>query len=109
MDSVFLDTSIQIERLIADYAKQVAIERQLAAPEIQATTSHYVLMEFQRSVWSDYIHVYNALLQHKSWDATAHALRSGRLAYRPRSLGRCMQILTRIMVLSQLERDEEKI
>ena len=30
MDSVFLDTSIQIERLIADYAKQVAIERGLA-------------------------------------------------------------------------------
>ncbi len=81
MDSVFLDTSIQIERLIADYAKQVAIERQLAAPEIQAITSHYVLMEFQRSVWSDYIRVYNALLEHKSWDATAHALRTGRLAY----------------------------
>ena len=33
MDSVFLDTSIQIERLIADYAKQVAIERELAAIE----------------------------------------------------------------------------
>ena len=44
MASVFLETSIQIERLIAGYAKQIAIERQLAAPEIQGITSYYVLM-----------------------------------------------------------------
>lgn len=102
---LLLDTSIQIERLISPNSRHVAIERHLAAPETRALISHYVLMETQRSVWSDYIHVYNQILQRESWEASAYALRSGVLAYRPRSLGRCLQILTQTMFVSRLERD----
>jgi len=84
---LFLDTTIQIERLIGPNPRRVAIECQLAAPELRAITSRYVLMEFQRSVWSDYIRVYNQVLRHDCWETTAQTLRSGILAYRPRSLG----------------------
>jgi len=102
---LFLDTSLQIERLIGPNPRQVTIEHQLAASDLQAMTSRYVLMEFQRSVWSDYVRVYNHVLQHDHWEAAVQALRSGILAYRPRSLGRCMQILTQTMIVSRLERD----
>lgn len=56
---VFLDTSIQIERLIGPRSHKVAIERQLAMPNFGAMTSHYVLMEFQRTIVADYVRVYN--------------------------------------------------
>ena len=102
---LFLDTTIEIERLIGPNPRRVAIERQLAAPEPQAITSQYVLMEFQRSVWSDYVRVYNQVLRHDGWEAAVQALRAGVQAYRPRSLGRCLQILTQVMVVSRLDRD----
>lgn len=104
--SIFLDTSIQIERLIGSGPHKVAIERQLSTPTFGAMTSHYVLMEFQRAVVADYVHVYNQILRHKTWDAIAQGLRSGAVAHRPRALGRCLQILTEVMVQSQLDQDD---
>lgn len=100
---VFLDTSIQIERLIGSRSRRHLIEMQLASHTIQPITSHYVFMEFQRSLWADYIRVYNTLLIHTSWDDMAHALRTGNHAYRPRSVSRCLQILTQTMVACRLD------
>lgn len=97
---VFLDTSIQIERLIGPSPHKVAIERQLALPDFRAITSDYVLMEFQRAVVADYVRVYNQVLRHKSWDAIAQNVRAGAIARRPRALGRCFQILTEVMMQS---------
>ena len=62
-------------------------------------------MEFQRSVLADCGRIYNSLLQHEIWDEAAQALGSGPLAYRPRALARSLQILTHIMNLSRLDRD----
>ncbi|MEZ4707278.1 MAG: hypothetical protein R3A44_08735 [Caldilineaceae bacterium] len=101
---IFLDTSVQVERLIGPPAHKVAIERLLTIPNFGAVTSHYVLMEFQRSVVADYVHVYNQILHSESWELAAQKLRSGAAAQRPRSLGRCLQILTEVMVQSQLDR-----
>lgn len=103
--TVLLDTSIQIERLIGSATQQAEIEEHLAVAGFRFVSSHYVYMEFQRAVLADYIRIYNAIHQTKTWNDTAQALRSQALAYRPRSLGRCLQILTQTMVLSHLERD----
>ncbi|MEZ4656956.1 MAG: hypothetical protein R2911_05240 [Caldilineaceae bacterium] len=73
---IFLDTSIQVERLIG----QVAIERQLTLPNFGAVTSHYVLMEFQRSVVADYAQVYNQILHSQSWELAAQKLRASHWA-----------------------------
>lgn len=102
--AVFLDTSIQIERFVGSAGNRQLIEQQLALSTFQAVTSHYVLMEFQRSVVADYVRVYNQILRFDLWHETAQALHSGAIAQRPRALGRCLQILTEIMVQSQLDR-----
>jgi len=60
--AVFLDTSIQIERFVGPAGNRQLIEQQLALPAFHAVTSHYVLMEFQRSVVADYVRVYNQIL-----------------------------------------------
>jgi len=102
--AVFLDTSIQIERFVGPASNRQLIEQQLALPSFHAVTSHYVLMEFQRSVVADYVRVYNQILRFDLWHETAQALHLGAIARRPRALGRCLQILTEVMVQSQLDR-----
>jgi len=57
---VFLDTSIQVTRILAHPERRQQIEKTLA-DNIQAYTSHYVLMEFQRTVIADFAHVHRVL------------------------------------------------
>jgi hypothetical protein len=99
---VLLDTSIQIERMMGALAQQEMLESHLALKAHRFVSTHYVFMEFQRAVLSDYVRVYHALLQHRNWEDAAYALRSGPLAYRARALGRCLHILTQIMSASSL-------
>jgi hypothetical protein len=101
--TIFLETSVQINRLLGSEEKQRKIVSILSQPNIQAVTTSYVLMEFQRTVWADYVKLYNLLHQHREWDAVAQSLRTGTSAYRPRVLGRCLQILTRTMVDSRVD------
>lgn len=54
---VFLDTSLQIERMIGTLAQQEALETHLARASHRFVSSHYVFMEFQRAVLSDYVRV----------------------------------------------------
>lgn len=103
---VFLDTSIQIERFIGPKARQAQIERELKNPAVQFVTSSYVLMEFQRSLWADFVYIYNQMRQHHNWTEVAYRLRSGSRSYRPRSLGNCLQIFTWALVESNLEYDK---
>lgn len=100
---VFLDTSIQLERLIGATTQQHAIEQQIATADFQFVTSAYVYMEFQRALLADYGRVYNTLLHYPLWHEAAYALRSGPLGYRPRALGRCLQILIQIVTMSQMD------
>ena len=100
---VFLDTSIQIQRFIGAKQQQTKIEHELKLPDVQFVTSSYVLMEFQRSLWSDFVYIYNQTLQHDDWKNIAYLLRSGKRSYRPRSLGNCLQIFTWALVESNLE------
>lgn len=102
---ILLDTSIQIERMMGALAQQEMLESHLALTSHRFVATHYVFMEFQRALLSDYVRAYNALLQHKDWDDAAYALRSGPLAYRPRALGRCLHILTKMMSSSSLRLD----
>lgn len=100
---IFLDTSVQIERLLGSLSQRQAIEQHLAIADCTFVTSTYVFMEFQRAVLADYANVYNTLYAHPVWEETAQVLRSGKMAYRPRALGRCMQILTQAMTLSKMD------
>lgn len=75
---VFLDTSIQIERIIGNKTRQAQIEQELKNPAHQFVTSSYVFMEFQRSLWADFVYVYNLMQQHTDWQTIAYRLRSGR-------------------------------
>lgn len=102
---VFLDTSIQIERMMGSLAQQEKLEVHLSLTPHSFVSTNYVFMEFQRSLLSDYVRTYNTLSQHKDWDNTAYALRSSSLAYRPRALGRCLHILTKVMSGSSLHVD----
>ena len=95
--TILLETSIQLERMIGMIAEQRAIEGHLATAECHFISSAYVFMEFQRAVLADYVRVYHAIQRYKNWNDIAHALRSGVLSYRPRTLGRCLHILTYAM------------
>ena len=101
-----LDTSIQIERLIGPYAKQVAIEKHLQESNAQFVTSNYVMMEFQRTVIADYVRVHNQIVRYQDWEEVTQSIRNSQVGYRSRALGRTMQILTHAMVSSHLNRDD---
>jgi hypothetical protein len=59
---VLLDTSIQIDRMMGALAQQETLESHLALKAHRFVSTHYVFMEFQRAVLSDYVRVYHALL-----------------------------------------------
>lgn len=101
---VFLDTSVQVERLISLNQRRVAIEQIIASHENNFVTSHYVWMEFQRSVVANYVYVYNQVAQDQDWETIAYHLRAGNRSYRPRALGHCFQILTKVIDLSERNR-----
>ena len=50
---IFLDTSIQVQRVIANFEEFTKIEDQIFSANIQAISSAYVWMEYQRSVVAD--------------------------------------------------------
>lgn len=99
---VFLDTSIQIARVIGTKEQQAQIERELKHANCRFITSSYVFMEFQRSLWADFVYIYNQMRQCNDWADIAHQLRSGSRSHRPRSLGNCLQIFTWVLVESNL-------
>ncbi len=90
---IFVETSVQIQRVLAPRAKQNQVEGQIASLAPSLCTSHYVWMEFQRTVLSDYAHIHRLMLQYGGWgDVMVHLL-SGQRAFRSRSATRCSEIL----------------
>jgi hypothetical protein len=54
---IFVETSIHVHRFLAAPPEQEQLEAQLAALAPNLYTSHYVWMEFQRSLMADFAHI----------------------------------------------------
>ncbi len=84
--SLFLDTSIQIQRILAPSVPAIgAVNR-------NAITSSYVLMEYQRSLVADFAHVQRQFIAASTLREALTWIVSGGHSFRPRSLARCIQI-----------------
>ncbi len=92
MPRLFLDTSIQIQRILGPLAASSAIDRHLARRDVTAVTSRYVLMEYQRSLVADFAHVQRQFVTARTPREALAWIVSGRRAFRPRSLARCVQV-----------------
>lgn len=89
---VFVETSIQIARVLAEKAARERIEQGLNQSGIEYMTSDYVFMEYQRSLIADFAHVHWAFQQARTLGEALRLVFSGSRGYRARSLVRCGQI-----------------
>ncbi len=99
MSEVFLETTIQIDRILGDEASKATIEAHLL--EQNVITSTYVHMEFNRTVVDDFIAVHAAVSAEQHLGDALMRLRQGNRRFRPRSLDRCLHIWG--ILLNQLE------
>ena len=90
---IFVETSIQIRRVLAPRLVQAQLEDHFAQLAPRIYTSEYVWMEFQRTVLADYAHVRRLMLEHHGWGDVMAQLLSGQRAFRSRAAVRCTQIL----------------
>jgi hypothetical protein len=101
--SLFLDTTLQIRRVLTGRADQDRLEAQLIDLAPGLCTAAYVWMEYQRTVIADYAHVHQLVLNYDHWgDVMAHLL-TGQRAFRPRSAVRCTHILGQLYAESQAD------
>jgi len=98
---IFLDTSIQIQRLLSKRPEQKKLEATFSKLAPRLCTSNYVWMEFQRTIVDDYAHIHQLLLTHENWGDVIEDLLKGRRAFRSRSAVRCTQILGQLLRDSQ--------
>ena len=91
--SIFLETSLQIHRVLADRPEQKQVETQIYQLAPALYTSTYVFMEYQRTLIADYAHVHKLMLTHNSWGAVMMHLLEGQRAFRPQTATRCARIL----------------
>ncbi len=103
--SVFLDNTIQVARVLGDPAKRQHLN-QILTNQIEAVTSAYVFMEFQRSVIDDFAHVHARLAQTRDWGETVATISTGRRSFRPRAVQRANRILGETLTRSRLDIDK---
>lgn len=89
---VFLDTSIQVARVLGVARRRQHIE-EVITNEMQACTSSYVYMEYQRTVIADFAYVHQILQKTSNWGDAIARVATGNRPFRPRSLVRVNQIL----------------
>ncbi|MEZ4867130.1 MAG: hypothetical protein R3C14_37750 [Caldilineaceae bacterium] len=94
--TIFLDTSVQIERVLTESRLLEKMETVLSSPDIEAVTTFYVWMEFQRTIVDDYVHIHQTMHKHEGWGATIAHLLDGPRSFRPRSAVRCTKIIGRL-------------
>jgi hypothetical protein len=99
---VFLDTSVQITRVLGTVAKRQRIDHVLAN-EIVACTTAYVYMEYQRTLVADFAHVHRVLQQQGNWGDAIAEVASGARLFRPRALVRVNRILGETLNRSHLD------
>lgn len=90
--SIFVETSIQIARVLAEPAQRAAIEQQLKQTNVAFVTASYVYMEYQRSLIADFAHVHRSFRQARTLSEAMRFVFTGTRGFRPRSLLRCGQI-----------------
>jgi hypothetical protein len=91
--SIFLETSVQIYRIVAERTAQEQIETQIRALAPNVYTSNYVWMEYQRTVVADYAHIHRLMITHRTWGKVIAQLLVGQRSFRPQAALRCSQIL----------------
>lgn len=89
---VFVETRTQIAHILAEPKQRAAIEQHLQQSGNEFITSHYVFMEYQRSLIADFAHVHWAFRQARSMGEAMRLVFSGARSFRTRSLIRCGQI-----------------
>ncbi len=99
--TVFIETSVQIQRLLAPPAQKAKLEKALTASAIMPVTSAYVWMEYQRTVIADYAHVHSVMGRYTGWGALFEHILDGERAFRPRSAARCTKIIGQLYGESQ--------
>ena len=92
MPLLFLDTSVQIQRIVGTAAVRAGIQRHLTLPTVTAVTCRYVLMEYQRALVADFARVHRYCLASGSLREVLTWIASGPQSYRARSLARMVQI-----------------
>jgi len=70
--TLFLDTTIQIERVVGSRARQAALQRELAGYELM--TSTYVLGEYTRTLVRDAVQFHNLVLAYEHMDDVMTAI-----------------------------------
>lgn len=99
---VFVDTSVQIARILGATTKRQTIE-QILEQEVQACTAAYVYMEYQRALIADFAHVHRVLQQTGNWGDAIATVASGTRLFRPRALVRVNRILGETLNRSHLD------
>lgn len=97
MPRIFLETTIQIRRLIYDRSIRQKINAKLQDYEV--ITSTYVWMEVQRTVRQDYQYLIDLLILRKptTMSLFMHYVGESQNIYSTRRLGRMMQILAQMI------------
>lgn len=90
---IFVETSIQIQRILAHRSVQEKLEQQIGRLAPRLCSTQYIWMEFQRTVMADYAHVHELLRTHQGWGDVMSHLLDGQRGFRSRSAIRCTQIL----------------
>jgi hypothetical protein len=98
--TIFLETSIQIQRVLSTTNNDVGIETVLKNPFVKAVSSSYVWMEYQRAIVADYAHVHRLMGRYKDWGSLFEHILDGSRAFRPRSAVRCTQIVGQLYRLT---------
>jgi|688.fasta_scaffold165029_2 hypothetical protein len=89
---VFVETSVQIARVLGEKSQVAQIEQTLRRADCTFVSSHYVYMEYQRTLVSDFAYVHNAFRRAHSLGEAMRLIFAGPRTFRPRSLTRCGQI-----------------
>ena len=91
--AIFLETSLQIHRVLANRPEQSVLETQLYQLAPTLWTSTYVFMEYQRTLIADYAHVQKLMQSHHHWGEVMIHLLEGQRAFRPQTATRCARLL----------------
>ena len=91
--AIFLETSLQIHRVLANRIEQQQLETHLFQLAPALYTSSYIFMEYQRTLIADYAHVQKLMQSHNNWGEVMIHLLEGQRAFRPQTATRCARIL----------------
>jgi len=100
---IFLDTTVQIQRSLADPAQSAKLEALLSAATIKAITAPYVWMEYQRTIIADYAYIHQLMYRYADWGTLLLHLLDGPHAFRLQAAVRCTRIVGKVLKQSNLD------